>query len=62
MAIKADFATEDDKKWLADSLFYLEVPSTGNKDDDVRKLSALIDKYVLQLRIATLVFISYSSD
>jgi len=46
VAIKADFATEDDKKWLADVLFFLSEPSTGSREGDVRKLSELIFKLV----------------
>ncbi|THH32293.1 hypothetical protein EUX98_g1898 [Antrodiella citrinella] len=46
VAIKADFATEDDKKWLADSLFYLSEPTTGSREGDIRKLSQLIYELV----------------
>ncbi|KAH8078071.1 iron-containing alcohol dehydrogenase [Cristinia sonorae] len=49
IAVKADFATEDDKKWLADTLFYLSVPSTGSREGDIRKLSELTYKLVEDL-------------
>ncbi|TCD71618.1 hypothetical protein EIP91_007365 [Steccherinum ochraceum] len=46
VAIKAKHATPDDKKWLADALFFLSEPSTGSLEGDVKKLSDLIYRLV----------------
>ncbi|KAH7903162.1 hypothetical protein BJ138DRAFT_1168478, partial [Hygrophoropsis aurantiaca] len=46
---KAQVASVDDKQSLAQALFYLREPSTGSVDDDVRKLSYLIDDLVIRL-------------
>jgi hypothetical protein len=42
VALMADIANDDDKRWLTDALYYLRVSSTGNARDDILKLSALI--------------------
>ena len=39
-------ASEEDKEWLSNALCYLAQDKTGSLDDDVRKLSKLIDQYV----------------
>ncbi|KAJ3490389.1 hypothetical protein NLI96_g1501 [Meripilus lineatus] len=44
--LKADVASEEDKEWLADALFYLRKPSTGNREGDIRKLAAEIQQLV----------------
>ena len=40
-------AHEDNKKWLAGSLYYLHESSTGSVDGDIRKLSTLVQGYVV---------------
>ena len=42
--LKADIGSDNDKKVLANALFHLRETSTGSLDDDVRKLSSLIQK------------------
>ncbi|KAH7904115.1 hypothetical protein BJ138DRAFT_1119713 [Hygrophoropsis aurantiaca] len=46
---KAQVASADDKQSLAQALFYLRELSTGSVDDDVRKLSYLINDLVVRL-------------
>jgi hypothetical protein len=42
--MKAEVGSEDDKKWLAGALFYLNEASTGSLDGDVLKLASLINQ------------------
>jgi hypothetical protein len=44
IALMADVADDDEKRWLMDTLFHLRVSSTGNARDDILKLSALIQR------------------
>ncbi|TBU41372.1 alcohol dehydrogenase IV [Dichomitus squalens] len=46
VGLKAEVASQEDKKALAASLFYLRQESTGSLDGDVRKLSTLIRQLV----------------
>lgn len=41
---QAEAASPDHKQYLADSLFYLREPSTGDIDEDIRHLAKLINK------------------
>lgn len=41
--MQAEIASEEDKRRLADVLFFLRVPSTGSIEGDVRKLAEEID-------------------
>lgn len=45
--MKAEVGSEDDKKWLAEALFYLREPSTGSLEGDVLKLAQLIKSQVV---------------
>ncbi|KAH9485451.1 Maleylacetate reductase [Psilocybe cubensis] len=47
--LKSELASQEDKQALADSLFYLRVPSTGSLEGDVRGLSAIINELVIEL-------------
>lgn len=47
--MKADVASEEDKKYLAEALFHLRVPSTGSVEGDIRRLASLIDELVNDL-------------
>ncbi|KII92110.1 hypothetical protein PLICRDRAFT_36898 [Plicaturopsis crispa FD-325 SS-3] len=49
VALKAEIASNEDKEYLGKALFYLNEPSTGSIDGDVRKLSALIAGLVTSL-------------
>ncbi|KAI0318238.1 hypothetical protein OF83DRAFT_1117046 [Amylostereum chailletii] len=51
--LKASTASQEDKEWLADALFYLREPSTGSVEGDVRKLADLIDGLVVSLGLKT---------
>lgn len=51
--MKADVGSEDDKKWLAESLFYLKEPSTGSLEGDVLRLAHLIKNLVIDLGLET---------
>jgi len=44
--LKSDVASDDDKRALAEALFYLHEPSTGSLNGDVARLATLIDEYV----------------
>lgn len=46
IALKADTATEEDKEWLAGTLFYLRKPSTGSIEGDIKVLSAAVKGWV----------------
>ncbi|TCD71619.1 hypothetical protein EIP91_007366 [Steccherinum ochraceum] len=48
-ALPPPASTDEDKEWLANSLFYLRLESTGSKAGDVKKLSELIAKLVVDL-------------
>ena len=43
--MKAEVGSEDDKKWLAEALFYLRERSTGSLEGDVVRLGQLIKRY-----------------
>ncbi|KDR75815.1 hypothetical protein GALMADRAFT_68153 [Galerina marginata CBS 339.88] len=47
--LKSEIASEDDKKALEATLFYLREPSTGSLEGDVRRLATLIDNLVASL-------------
>ncbi|KAJ3508811.1 hypothetical protein NMY22_g16495 [Coprinellus aureogranulatus] len=49
VVMKAEVGSEDDKKWLADALFYLKESSTGSLEGDVLKLAQLIKSLVVDL-------------
>ncbi|KAI0344579.1 alcohol dehydrogenase IV [Trametopsis cervina] len=49
VAIKADAATDEEKKWLADALFYICRPSQGSEEKDILALSQAIDQLVADL-------------
>ncbi|KAH9914025.1 iron-containing alcohol dehydrogenase [Fomitopsis serialis] len=49
VALKAEVASEDDKEWLSNTLWYLAQDKTGSLDGDVLKLSKLIDNLVSDL-------------
>jgi len=42
--LKAKVASEEDKQWLAGTLHHLKQTSTGSLEDDVIRLSVLIDE------------------
>ncbi|KAK7675961.1 hypothetical protein QCA50_021074 [Cerrena zonata] len=46
VALDVELLTESDKEWLANSLFYLREPSLGSKEEDIKKLSTLIQGLV----------------
>ncbi len=46
MNLKAETASEEDKEWLSEALFYLRKPSTGTREGDIRKLAVEIQQYV----------------
>ncbi|KAG2345605.1 alcohol dehydrogenase IV [Suillus weaverae] len=47
--LQAEIASQEDKEYLAEALFYLREPSTGSVDGDVRKLSHMIASLVQKL-------------
>jgi len=47
--LQAEVASEEDKKLLAASLFYLHEPSTGSIEGDIHRLGALINELVIKL-------------
>ncbi|KAG1734725.1 alcohol dehydrogenase IV [Suillus paluster] len=47
--LQAEIASQEDKEYLAEALFYLREPSTGTVDGDVRKLSSMINRLVQEL-------------
>jgi len=49
VGLEADIASQEDKEWLAGALFYLQEPSTGTVEGDVRKLSEKINQLVADL-------------
>ncbi|EIN11780.1 alcohol dehydrogenase IV [Punctularia strigosozonata HHB-11173 SS5] len=49
VALKAETASQEDKEWLANTLFYLREPTTGSIDGDIRRLSVLIRTLVNDL-------------
>jgi hypothetical protein len=51
VALMADIASEDNKRWLSRALFHLHAPSTGDARGDVLKLSALIQGYTFHARL-----------
>lgn len=53
IALKAEIASQEDKEDLAKALFYLRQPSTGSIDGDVRQLSSLIHRLVVDLGLAS---------
>ena len=42
IALQAEIASEDNKRWIANSLFYLGQEKTGSVEGDIRKLSTLV--------------------
>lgn len=44
--LKSEVASDDDKRALAEALFYLREPSTGSLNGDVARLATLINEYV----------------
>ncbi|KZS86907.1 alcohol dehydrogenase IV [Sistotremastrum niveocremeum HHB9708] len=50
---KATSASEEDKQWLSDALFYLRIPTTGSLESDVHTLADAIDKLVAELGLKT---------
>lgn len=53
MNLKAEIASEEDKEWLSDALFYLKKERTGTKEGDIRKLSSEIQKYAISFSYST---------
>lgn len=53
VVLKAEVGSDDDKKWLAECLFYLKEQSTGSLDGDVLKLADLIKRLVIELGLET---------
>ncbi|KAK7005866.1 alcohol dehydrogenase IV [Favolaschia claudopus] len=51
VAVQARLASEEDKQYLANSLFYLRESSTGSIDGDILRLSALIAGLVERLEL-----------
>jgi len=49
VALKSEVASQEDKEYLADALYYLRESPTGSLDGDVRRLATLIDKLVEDL-------------
>ncbi|PCH43472.1 alcohol dehydrogenase IV [Wolfiporia cocos MD-104 SS10] len=49
VALKARFASQEDKEWLSGALYHLRETPTGSLDGDVLKLSTLIDGLVAGL-------------
>lgn len=49
VALKAQIASQEDRQYLAKTLFYLHEPSTGSVDEDVVRLSFLIHGLVAEL-------------
>jgi len=44
--LKAEVASQEDKEYLAQALFYLRAPSTGTVEGDVHQLATMIDELV----------------
>ncbi|KIM40170.1 hypothetical protein M413DRAFT_446331 [Hebeloma cylindrosporum] len=51
--LKSDIASEDDRRALAEALFYLREPSTGSLNGDVVRLATLINDLVTTLGLQT---------
>ncbi|THH32300.1 hypothetical protein EUX98_g1897 [Antrodiella citrinella] len=51
IALKAAMSSDEDKEWLANTLFYLRIPSTGSQEGDIRKFSEAIYKLVSDLNL-----------
>ncbi|KAM6502209.1 alcohol dehydrogenase IV [Amanita muscaria] len=49
VALKAEVASQEDKEYLAEALYYLRESPTGSLEGDVRRLATLIDKLVEDL-------------
>jgi len=47
--LKAEVASEEEKEWLANAIFYLRKPSTGSKEGDIRRLAEEIQELVNSL-------------
>ncbi|OAX39585.1 alcohol dehydrogenase IV [Rhizopogon vinicolor AM-OR11-026] len=47
--LQVELASQEDKEYLAEALFYLREASTGTIDGDVRKLSSMINSLVQEL-------------
>ncbi|KAF8743985.1 hypothetical protein AX14_013387 [Amanita brunnescens Koide BX004] len=47
--LKAEVASQEDKEYLAQALFYLRTPSTGTVEGDVHQLATMIDELVKNL-------------
>jgi len=52
--LKSDVASDDDKRALAEALFYLREPSTGSLNGDVARLATLINEYVHDVNFESL--------
>ncbi len=50
--LQTELASAEDKKYLADVLFYLKVPSEGSVDTDIYLLSDLLDKCVSRVSLS----------
>ncbi|PAV19863.1 alcohol dehydrogenase IV [Pyrrhoderma noxium] len=53
VALQAQTASTEHKRALAATLFYLRIPSTGNDDSDILRLSSEIEKLVTDLGLHT---------
>lgn len=47
MALQAEIAIPEHKQYLANALFYLNVPTSGSVDGDIKRLSTEIAKCVI---------------
>ena len=57
VALQAEIASPEDKQYLANALFHLRIPPSGNLDSDVRQLAKAIDACVF---ILVLFFVLHS--
>lgn len=57
--MKARVASQEDKEYLAEVLFYLRQPSTGSVDGDVLQLASSIEEYVSRILHHTACLLSY---
>ena len=46
VALQAEIASPEDKQYLANALFHLRIPPSGDLDSDVRQLAKAIDACV----------------
>lgn len=53
VALKAETASREDKKWLANALFYLRIPPSGSLDKDILILSNAIRDLVDRLGLTS---------